>query len=178
MTTLIVDAMATPAGPFAFAATEEGALVASAFGGLDVLRGRLRQPNANWRQAPLPGVREQLSEFVAGRRADFTLPLAPQGSPFQEKVWAALQTIPPGETRSYGQLAKTLASSARAVGGANARNPLCLFVPCHRVIGADGQLTGFAFGEVIKAWLLNHERRYWGQLAGVALSRSDPVENR
>lgn len=168
MTMLIVDTITTPVGPFAFAATEQGGLVASAFGELDVLRGRLRQPSANWRQAPLPGVREQLSAFFAGRRPEFTLALAPQGSPFQEKVWAALQTIPPGGTRSYGQLAKTLASSARAVGGANARNPLCLFVPCHRVIGADGQLTGFAFGEVIKAWLLNHERRWWGQLGGVA----------
>ena len=85
--------------------------------------------------------------------------LAPCGTPFQQSVWTALQRIPFGETRSYGQLATELGNpgAARAVGRANATNPIALIVPCHRVIGSDGSLTGFAFGEDIKRRLLAHE---------------------
>jgi len=87
------------------------------------------------------------------------VPLAPIGTEFQKRVWDALCAIPVGETRGYAQLAGQLGSpqAARAVGRANATNPICLFVPCHRVIGADGSLTGFAFGEDIKRKLLEHE---------------------
>jgi methylated-DNA-[protein]-cysteine S-methyltransferase len=84
--------------------------------------------------------------------------MAPKGSAFQLRVWQALREIPVGETRSYGELAKGLGSSARAVGRANATNPICVIVPCHRVIGANGDLTGFAFGVEIKQWLLEIER--------------------
>jgi methylated-DNA-[protein]-cysteine S-methyltransferase len=84
-----------------------------------------------------------------------------EGTPFQRKVWALLQQIPPGETRSYAELARLLGKpgAARAVGAANARNPVALFVPCHRVIGSDGALTGYAWGTERKKWLLDHERR-------------------
>src|SRR5438876_9357327 len=84
-----------------------------------------------------------------------------QGTAFQREVWALLQKIPPGETRSYGELAKLLGrpGAARAVGAANAANPVALFVPCHRVVGSDGSLTGYAWGTERKKWLLDHERR-------------------
>lgn len=108
----------------------------------------------------------QLLAYFAGERHTFSLPLAPCGTGFQRRVWAALLDIPFGETRSYGELAEALdrRGSARAVGRANATNPICLVVPCHRVIGADRSLTGFAFGESIKRWLLAHE--------GVELARA------
>jgi methylated-DNA-[protein]-cysteine S-methyltransferase len=84
-----------------------------------------------------------------------------EGTPFQRKVWALLQQIPPGETRSYAELARLLGKpgASRAVGAANAANPVALFVPCHRVIGKDGSLTGYAWGTERKKWLLDHERR-------------------
>ena len=93
-------------------------------------------------------------DYLAGKRADFDIPLAPSGTAFQQRVWEALREIPRGETRSYGALAKKLRSSARAVGRANATNPICVTVPCHRVIGMDGSLTGFAFGVETKRRLL------------------------
>lgn len=85
------------------------------------------------------------------------LPVDTLGTPFQQRVWAALRDIPTGQTRSYGELARELGSSARAVGRANALNPVALIVPCHRVIGANGSLTGYAYGLERKAWLLAHE---------------------
>lgn len=102
-------------------------------------------------------VARQLAEYFAGTRATFDLPLAPHGTPFERRVWAALREIPCGETRSYGELARALGSSARAVGRANARNPIAIVVPCHRVIGADGSLTGYAGGLAAKRALLEHE---------------------
>jgi methylated-DNA-[protein]-cysteine S-methyltransferase len=99
-------------------------------------------------------VRAQICDYLDGVRSDFDLPRVADGSDFQQRVWAELCRIPRGQTRSYGDLARKLGSSARAVGRANATNPICLIVPCHRVIGADGSLTGFAFGERIKARLL------------------------
>jgi len=108
--------------------------------------------------AKLAAVRAQVDEYFAGTRRDFDLTLAPAGgSEHQRRVRAALLAIPFGETRSYGELAKKLGSSPRAVGRANATNPISLIVPCHRVIGADGSLTGYAFGESIKRRLLAHE---------------------
>ena len=102
----------------------------------------------------------QLREYFSGQRREFDLPLAPVGTAFQEKVWAALCTIPCGETRSYGQIAAQLGNpkACRAVGMAAHRNPLPVFVPCHRVIGADGSLTGFALGTQAKALLLALEQ--------------------
>jgi methylated-DNA-[protein]-cysteine S-methyltransferase len=99
---------------------------------------------------------KQLNEYFAGERTDFTLPHTAEGDQFDKQVWQELMQIPYGETRSYGQVAETLGDRtlAKAVGAANARNPICVIVPCHRVIGADGSLTGYAGGLERKAFLL------------------------
>ncbi|MDD3244123.1 MAG: methylated-DNA--[protein]-cysteine S-methyltransferase [Eubacteriales bacterium] len=102
----------------------------------------------------------QLDEYFSGKRKGFDLPLMPQGTPFQKEVWRVLTTIPWGETRTYGEVAAALGrpGAARAVGGANHRNPLPIFIPCHRVVGTNGSLTGFGGGLEIKQWLLEHEQ--------------------
>ena len=101
----------------------------------------------------------QLKEYFRGERTQFDLPLAPKGTAFQQKVWDALRTIPYGETRSYGEIAAQIGNSkaCRAVGMANNRNPLPIFIPCHRVIGADGALVGYGGGRNIKIALLELE---------------------
>ena len=103
----------------------------------------------------------QLDEYFAGTRREFDLPLDPEGTPFQHSVWTVLRTIPYGTTISYGQQARQLGdlNKARAVGAANGKNPLSIVVPCHRVIGSGGHLTGFAAGLEVKSWLLDHERQ-------------------
>lgn len=103
----------------------------------------------------------QLEEYFAGDRTTFSVPLAPHGTAFQEQVWAALQDIPYGQTRTYGQLAAAIGrpTASRAVGLANGRNPVSIIVPCHRVIGADGSLTGYGGGLEGKRALLDLERR-------------------
>ena len=102
----------------------------------------------------------QLSEYFAGQRRQFDLPLAPNATPFQARVLAALQNIPYGETRSYSDIAQTIGKpkAVRAVGAANAKNPLPIVIPCHRVIGKDGSLTGFGGGLPTKRYLLNLEQ--------------------
>ncbi len=104
-------------------------------------------------------VAAQLAEYFAGRRTAFDLPLAPRGDAFDQRVWAALREIPYGATRSYGQLARALGGPghAQAVGAANGRNPLSVVVPCHRVVAADGTLTGYAGGLWRKRFLLSLE---------------------
>lgn len=104
-------------------------------------------------------VRRQLNEYFAGDRGTFDLPLRPEGEEFDRRVWALLPAIPYGETRSYGDLARQLGDVglAQAVGAANGRNPLCVLVPCHRVVGADGSLTGYAGGLPRKRFLLDLE---------------------
>lgn len=101
----------------------------------------------------------QLGEYFAGARKEFHLPLEPAGTEFQKKVWRALREIPFGQTRSYLDLAKSIGSAqgVRAVGAANGKNPLSIVVPCHRVVAANGALTGFAGGLEVKAKLLAHE---------------------
>ena len=101
----------------------------------------------------------QLGEYFAGERTAFDLPLAPEGDEFHRRVWDLLARIPYGETRSYGDLARELGdpSLAQAVGAANGRNPLCVVVPCHRVVGADGSLVGYAGGLDRKRFLLDLE---------------------
>lgn len=103
---------------------------------------------------------EQLREYFAGARTEFELPLDPQGTAFQQQAWSALRRIPYGETISYGQQAVMLGdrNKSRAVGAANGKNPIPIVVPCHRVVGSNGHLTGFAGGLDTKAWLLDHER--------------------
>jgi methylated-DNA-[protein]-cysteine S-methyltransferase len=102
---------------------------------------------------------DQLREYFAGHRRTFDLPLAPQGTGFQQIVWNALLAIPFGQTRSYGQIAAAIGrpAASRAVGAANGRNPIAIIVPCHRVIGASGDLTGYGGGLPTKRWLLAHE---------------------
>ena len=104
---------------------------------------------------------EQLGEYFDGERLDFDVPLAAAGTPFQHQAWDALVRIPFGETVSYGEQAVMLGdkNKARAVGAANGRNPIPIVVPCHRVVGSNGHLTGFAGGLDAKAWLLDHEFR-------------------
>jgi len=109
----------------------------------------------------------QLGEYFAGERRAFDLPLAPEGTAFQQEVWHALTQIPFGETRTYGQQAALIQrpSASRAVGAANGRNPIGIIVPCHRVIGTNGTLTGYAGGLAMKQWLLEHERRHSSRLS-------------
>lgn len=104
---------------------------------------------------------EELAEYFGGHRREFTLPLAPKGTPFQLSVWNALRAVPFGQTRTYGQIAASLgnAQAARAVGLANNRNPMPIFIPCHRIIGANGKLVGYAGSLPVKEALLALERR-------------------
>jgi methylated-DNA-[protein]-cysteine S-methyltransferase len=117
----------------------------------------------DWEQvdtaAPFPQVKEQLAAYFAGELQNFDLPLSLAGSLFQRLVWSKLQDIPYGKTSSYGELARQVGrpASVRAVGGANARNPISIIVPCHRVIGANGSLTGYGGGLEVKAALLSFE---------------------
>ncbi len=117
---------------------------------------------------PFRAVAAQLEEYFAGRRRKFDLPLEPRGTRFQRTVWQALLRIPYGETASYGELARQIGNprASRAVGLANGANPLPIVVPCHRVIGADGSLTGFGGGLEIKRKLLALERANTGHRAG------------
>lgn len=105
--------------------------------------------------------RRQIEAYLRGRLKDFDLPLSPGGTPFQQQVWAEIARIPFGETITYGEIALRLgdANRARAVGQAAHTNPLPLVIPCHRVVGWGGRLTGFAAGIATKAFLLAHERR-------------------
>ena len=119
------------------------------------------EPDEGWRPSrePFREVIEQLDEYFAGRRRRFDLALAPEGTTFQLEVWSALTSIPFGATVSYGELARRLGrpAASRAVGAANGRNPVPIVIPCHRVVGQDGSLTGFGGGLSIKRRLLEFE---------------------
>lgn len=125
--------------------------------------GQAQALRAGWR----PGTRfvaeamRQLEEWLAGKREDFELALAPPGTAFQQRVWQELRRIPFGATISYGELARRIGSpgASRAVGAANGANPIPIVIPCHRVIAADGSLGGYSGGLDFKRWLLAHERR-------------------
>lgn len=159
--TCYTTTFSTPLGRFSLAVNAAGEIVATAFGDITALRSRLRPAEFTPDRRRTVSARAQVEEYFAGKRTEFSLPLRPRGTAFQQQVWRALTTIPYGETRSYKQLATALdhPAASRAVGRANATNPICLIVPCHRVIGSDGSLTGFAFGETIKRRLLDHESR-------------------
>jgi len=127
-------------------------------------RGRPGRPEAEWREAqrgPVAEAVRQLREYFAGKRTEFDLPLAPDGTDFQRNVWRRLQEIPYGETISYGELARRVGNpkASRAVGAANGQNPIPIVIPCHRVIGASGKLTGFGGGLPTKEALLALEAR-------------------
>ncbi len=109
--------------------------------------------------APLPEVRRQVADYFAGRLRSFDLPLAPRGTEFERRVWEALMDIPYGETRSYAEIARVIGrpDACRAVGRANGRNPIPIVIPCHRVIGSDGSLTGYGGGLDLKRFLLGLE---------------------
>ncbi len=119
------------------------------------------KPDKSWTRggALLEKAEKQLREYFDGTRKDFDLPLAPEGTAFQKKAWDALCDIPYGQTISYGEQARRigLPDAARAVGTANGSNPISIIVPCHRVIGANGKLTGYGGGLPRKQWLLEHE---------------------
>ena len=112
-------------------------------------------------------VGRQLDEYFAGARTAFDVPVGFGGTPFQHDVWAALMTIPHAQTSTYGAIARRIGrpAAARAVGAANGQNPISIIVPCHRLVGAHGDLTGYGGGLERKAWLLDHERRIAGASA-------------
>jgi methylated-DNA-[protein]-cysteine S-methyltransferase len=169
-TSVYLDTTDSPAGPIAFAVNESGALVRLSFREghyprtleEDLLADGYELATDVERTAP---VRKQLEEYLAGTRQAFDVPLAPSGTAWQLAVWEALRRIPYGQTQTYGQLAAALGrpAASRAVGRANGTNPIPLVVPCHRVIGADGTLTGFGGGLHLKTRLLAHEARVSGQ---------------
>ncbi|MEZ4364204.1 MAG: methylated-DNA--[protein]-cysteine S-methyltransferase [Kofleriaceae bacterium] len=123
------------------------------------------EPTTPKRHALLDQAARELTEYFAGQRRRFEVPLRPVGTEFQRQVWLKLREIPFGETWSYGELATAIGNrnASRAVGAANGQNPHSIIVPCHRVIGADGSLTGFGGGEPAKRWLLDHEAKVAGR---------------
>ena len=116
-------------------------------------------------------IRKQLGEYFAGKRKEFTVPLITPGTMFQQAVWKELQKIPFGSTRSYQEQAEILnkPDAIRAVANANGMNRIAIVIPCHRVIGSDGSLTGYGGGLKRKKWLLNHEKQYSGQAIDLEL---------
>lgn len=152
--------VSSPVGNLKVVASDKG-LVAILWENDDPKRVRLDDVKEFPHHPMLRRVEAELSEYFAGTRNTFSLPLDMRGTPFQKKVWEALVRIPFGETRTYGQLAAQLGrpGASRAVGAANGRNPVSIVVPCHRVIGSTGKLTGFAGGLKAKAHLLDLESR-------------------
>ena len=155
----VYDTFSTPLGDFSVALAADNSVIATAFGGLEELRERFTPDEVIHDPKRAADVRREVTEYFSGKRRKFTVSLGASGTMFQQQVWTELRRIPFGKTRSYGELAAELGKpdASRAVGRANATNPICLIVPCHRVIGSDGSLTGFAFGEEIKRKLLEHE---------------------
>ncbi len=154
MTTRSTITVGSPLGPLTLVAGE-AALV-----GLHLRPLEPEAVDALPRRTPLLAQAEaELEAYFAGRRQRFEVPVDPEGTPFQREVWAALTTIPFGTTWSYARLARAVGRPAavRAVGAANGANPIALIIPCHRVIGADGSLTGYGGGLPRKRWLLAHE---------------------
>ena len=149
---------ATPIGPLLLWGDGEG------LRGISFQRSHPLRPSAAWRRSRKPFGRalEQLTAYFAGRLDRFDVALAPQGTPFQIEVWSALREIPYGETTTYAAIARRLGrpQAFRAVGAANGRNPIPILIPCHRVVGADGSLTGFGGGLDVKRALLALEERH------------------
>lgn len=150
--------MNSPMGPLTIASTEKG--IASIQFGNTLPEGVVAEPVTN--HEAHHEITEQLSEYFEGKRTQFELPLDVDGTDFQKAVWNELQRIPYGETRSYGEIAKAIGKpgAARAVGMANHDNPLAVVIPCHRVVGSNGSLTGYAGGLHLKAQLLSIESRH------------------
>ena len=157
----------SPVGKLKLVASDKG-LVAILWENDNPRRVRLGDLVEDARHPVLIETEQQLGEYFTGKRTAFSVALDMQGTRFQKDVWEALLAIPFGETRNYGQLAKQLGNprASRAVGAANGRNPLSIIVPCHRVIGSTGKLTGFAGGLETKAHLLHLEKYGGARLAG------------
>ena len=157
-TSLVLLETTSPLGPVQLLARGDALIAAH----LNTPEAKYPLPDAQrGTSAVLARAAQQLAEYFAGTRSAFDLPLAAEGTPYQQRVWQTLATIPFGATWSYGQLARALGDpkASRAVGAANGKNPLWIIVPCHRVIGANGSLTGYAGGLAAKKWLLAHEQR-------------------
>src|ERR1700729_1373646 len=157
---LVYKTMQSPVGELKLVASDEG-LVAILWENDRPNRVRLGELVENKKHPVLLETERQLREYFAGKRKKFSVALDMRGTRFQKDVWEALLAIPFGETRSYGQLAKQLGNprASRAVGAANGKNPVSIIVPCHRVIGSSGKLTGFAGGLGTKAHLLGLEKQ-------------------
>ena len=152
--------VSSPVGTLTLVATDDG-LAAILWEDDPPGRVRLDVEREDPRHPVLVEAERQLAEYFDGRRTEFSVKLDPAGTDFQRKVWDALRSIPFGETRSYGQIAKQIGrpTAVRAVGAANGKNPLSIVAPCHRVIGSTGKLTGFAGGLDVKARLLAMEAK-------------------
>jgi methylated-DNA-[protein]-cysteine S-methyltransferase len=151
----------SPVGPLTLVATDEAICELLWAGDESVRPSGSDAPVVDASHPVLARAAEELCEYFAGARRDFTVPVHTAGTAFQQSVWTVLRGIPYGTTITYGEQARRVGNpkAMRAVGGANGRNPVGIIVPCHRVIGADGSLTGFGGGMKAKAWLLEHERR-------------------
>jgi methylated-DNA-[protein]-cysteine S-methyltransferase len=160
MTRYVSKSVDSPVGALKLVASERG-LAAILWPDDDPQRVRLGDPAEAPQHPVLLEAERQLAEYFAGERRTFSLPLDFAGTQFQRSVWDALLTIPYGETRSYGDIARQIGrpKAVRAVGAANGRNPISIVAPCHRVIGANGTLTGFAGGLATKQFLLALEGR-------------------
>lgn len=156
--TLFSTTMNSPVGVLTLVADEQG-LAAILWENDTPRRVRLAIPEPGHRHPVLVETKRQLQAYFEGTRTAFSLPLVFTGTPFQKEVWRALATIRYGETRTYAQIARQIGHprAVRAVGAAIGRNPLSIVAPCHRVVGSDGTLTGFAGGLENKAWLLKFE---------------------
>lgn len=176
MNSIFYGSMPSPLGPLMLSATSAGLC-----GVFFETQACFRRPPPHWTQsaAHVDFARKQLDQYFAGERSRFDLPFVLSGTTFQMRVWQELLAIPFGQTASYAEVARRLRTpgAARAVGTANARNPLPVIVPCHRIIGTDGSLTGYAGGESRKRWLLqlegcarvtrrNHIARNWASSFG------------
>jgi methylated-DNA-[protein]-cysteine S-methyltransferase len=157
---LVFKHIPSPVGRLKLVASDAG-LVAILWERDDPYRVRLGAMIESPDHATLAETERQLGDYFAGRLQTFTVPLDFHGTDFQKQVWVALLTIPFGETRSYGEIARQIGrpGTSRAVGAANGRNPISIIAPCHRVLGSNGALTGFAGGLAAKGYLLGHEHR-------------------
>lgn len=164
MTTLVHRHYDAPMGRLTLVASDRG-LRAILWPNIDDERTRVRLGDSVEGTSPiLDDAVTQLGEYFAGTRTTFELPLDLVGTTFQRRVWSGLADVPYGKTTTYGEQAAHLGDpkAVRAVASANGRNPVSIVLPCHRIVGADGSLTGFAAGLENKAWLLDHERRHLG----------------
>jgi methylated-DNA-[protein]-cysteine S-methyltransferase len=151
--TLYTDYLETPLGLFELMANAHGIVQTIFCGDKPENQHRIKVNHLT------SACKQQLTEYFAGQRQQFDLPLAPRGTIFQQSVWRCLTNIPFGTVKYYGEIAQLLhkPKASQAIGGANSRNPISIIIPCHRVIGRNGSLTGYAGGIERKLWLLNHE---------------------